>query len=155
MTAHGRNEAGSESAGVGDLLSLLGGVNPLAAAGKALEVVVTMTGELVQSVATFNDTISEMNKVAHRVNALLDEFEGPVREMVPLLEVSLKQAKGTLKRVDAVVGQVGSLPADVAKAVGILGDLVGRLGPLAQFAESAGGLFGLRGSSGSPGSSST
>ncbi|MFM8381266.1 MAG: hypothetical protein ACKOA6_04625, partial [Actinomycetota bacterium] len=110
MTAHAKNESGSESAGVGDLLSLLGGVNPLAAAGKALEVVVTMTGELVQSVATFNDTISEMNKVAHRVNALLDEFEGPVREMLPLLEVSLKQAKGTLKRVDAVVGQVGSLP---------------------------------------------
>ncbi|MFM7756057.1 MAG: hypothetical protein ACKO84_04795 [Actinomycetota bacterium] len=155
MTAHAKNETGSESAGVGDLLSLLGGVNPLAAAGKALEVVVTMTGELVQSVVTFNDTISEMNKVAHRVNALLDEFEGPVREMVPLLEVSLKQAKGTLKRVDAVVGQVGSLPADVAKAVGILGDLVGRLGPLAQFAESAGGLFGLRGSSNSPGSTST
>lgn len=149
MSAEAKKEtAHPSSAGIGDLLSLIGGVNPLAAAGKALELAVTMTGELVQSIATFNDTMTEMNKVAHRVNALLDEIEEPVRDMVPLLQMSLKQAKGTLKRVDSVVGQVGSLPADVAKAVGILGDLVGRLGPLAQFAESAGGLFGLRGSSG-------
>lgn len=134
--------------GVGDLLSLLGGVNPMVAAGKALETVVTLTGELVKSIGTFNDTMTEMNKVAHRVNALLDEIEEPVRDMVPLLQISLKQAKSTLKKVDGVVNQVGSLPSDVAKAVGILGDLAGRLGPLAQFAESAGGLFGLRGSSG-------
>lgn len=134
--------------GVGDLLSLLGGVNPVVAAGKALETVVGLTAEIVQSIATFNDTMNEMNKVAHRVNALLDEIEEPVRDMVPILQISLKQAKSTLKKVDGVVNQVGSLPSDVAKAVGILGDLAGRLGPLAQFAESAGGLFGIRGSSG-------
>lgn len=133
--------------GVGDLLSLLSGVNPVVAAGKALETVVGLTSEIVQSIATFNDTMTEMNKVAHRVNALLDDIEKPMREMVPILEISLKQAKGTLKKVDGVINQVGSLPADVAKAVGILGDLAGRLGPLAQFAESAGGLFGMRGSS--------
>ena len=151
MSATAKKAAPTESSsssipGVGDLLSLLGGVNPMVAAGKAMETVVGLTAEIVQSISTFNDTMTEMNKVAHRVNALLDEIEEPVREMVPLVQMSLKQAKSTLKKVDGVVNQVGSLPSDVAKAVGILGDLAGRLGPLAQFAESAGGLFGLRGS---------
>lgn len=82
--------------------------------------------------------------MAHRMNSLLDEIEGPVRQVVPLLEVSLSQAKGTLKKVDAVIGQIGSLPSDVAKAVSTLGDLASRLGPLAQFAETAGGLFGIK-----------
>jgi methyl-accepting chemotaxis protein len=127
-----------------DLLSLLGGVNPLVTAGKILETVVTMSSEMIQSVSTFNDTMLEMNRMVHRVNSLLDEIEGPVRQVVPLVEGSLTQAKGTLKKVDAVLGQIGSLPSDVAKAVTTLGDLASRLGPLAQFAETAGGLFGIK-----------
>lgn len=130
--------------GVNDLLSLLGGVNPVATASKILESVVSMSGEMFQTFATFNDTMLEMNRMVHRVNSLLDEIEGPVRQAIPLLEISLNQAKGTMKRVDAVINQIGSLPSDVAKAVSTLGDLASRLGPLAQFAESAGGLFGLK-----------
>jgi ABC-type transporter Mla subunit MlaD len=131
-----------------DMLSLLGGVNPITVAGKVLETVVTMSAEMVQTVSTFNDTMLEMNRMVHRVNSLLDEIEGPVRQVVPLMEISLNQAKGTLKKVDAVLGQVGSLPSDVAKAVSTLGELASRLGPLAQFAESAGGLFGIKPSAG-------
>lgn len=131
-----------------DVLSLLGGVNPINVAGKVLETVVTMSAEMVQTVSTFNDTMLEMNRMVHRVNSLLDEIEGPVRQVVPLLEISLNQAKGTLKKVDTVLGQVGSLPGDVAKAVGTLGELASRLGPLAQFAETAGGLFGIKPSPG-------
>lgn len=127
-----------------DLLSLLTGVNPLVAAGKILETVVSTSSEMIQSVSTFNDTMLEMNRMVHRVNSLLDEIEGPVRQVVPLLEISLNQAKGTMKRVDAVLGQVGSLPSDIAKAVGTLGELASRLGPLAQFAETAGGIFGIK-----------
>ena len=127
-----------------DLLSLLGGVNPLATAGKLLETVVSMSSEMIQSVSMFNDTMVEMNRMVHRMNSLLDEIEGPVRQVVPLMEVSLNQAKGTMKKVDAVIGQIGSLPSDVAKAVSTLGDLASRLGPLAQFAETAGGLFGIK-----------
>lgn len=127
-----------------DVLSLLGGVNPIMVAGKVLETVVTMSSEMVQTFSTFNDTMLEMNRMVHRVNSLLDEIEGPVRQVVPLMEISLKQAKGTMKTIDAVLGQVGSLPADVAKAVSTLGDLASRLGPLAQFAEAAGGMFGIK-----------
>lgn len=129
---------------INDVLSLLGGVNPLVAAGKVLETVVTMSTEMIQSVSTFNDTMLEMNRMVHRMNSLLDEIEGPVRQVVPLLEVSLKQAKGTMRTIDTVLGQIGSLPSDVAKAVGTLGELASRLGPLAQFAETAGGIFGMK-----------
>lgn len=139
-------EASKESGGssLNDLLSLLGGVNPLMAAGKLLEHVVSMSSEMIQSVSTFNDTMSEMNRMVHRVNSLLDEIEGPVRQVVPLMEISLNQAKGTMKKVDSVLSQIGSLPSDVAKAVSTLGDLASRLGPLAQFAETAGGIFGIK-----------
>ncbi len=132
--AESRVEAGH---GVHDLLSLIGGVNPFALAGKAVDTATHVTAEMVQALANFNDTMREINTVARRVNALLDEIEQPIRIVVP-------QVTATLKRVDGVLGQVGSLPGDVAKAVSTLGDLASRLGPLAQFAESAGGLFGVR-----------
>lgn len=47
---------------------------------------------------TFNDTITELNKVARRVNAILDEIEGPIKEIVPLVQASAKQAKSTIKK---------------------------------------------------------
>jgi methyl-accepting chemotaxis protein len=114
------------------------------AIGRMVETVMQVTGDIVQSISTFNDTLNEINKVAHRVNALLDEIEGPVAEIVPLVQASAKQAKATLKKVDGVIDQVGTLPADVTQAVAMLGDLAGRLGPLAQFAEVAGGMFGMK-----------
>ena len=132
--------------GMNDLLGLLGGASPVMAIGRMVETVMHVTGDIVQSIGTFNDTMSELNKVAHRVNALLDEIEGPVAEIVPLVQASAKQAKSTLKKVDGVINQIGTLPADVSKAVSTLGDLAGRLGPLAQFAEVAGGMFGTKSS---------
>lgn len=121
---------------LGDLLTLLGGFNP-----------VPVLLNLAQSVATLNDTMKELNRAVRRVNDLLDDVEGPIREMVPVAQQVAKQAKSTIKKVDGVVGSIGSLPADVAKAVGTLGDLATRLSPLAAFAETAGGLFGSRSSS--------
>ena len=132
--------------GMNDLLGLLGGASPVMALGRMVETVMQVTGDIVQSIGTFNDTMSELNKVAHRVNALFDEIEGPVAEIVPLVQASAKQAKSTLKKVDGVINQIGTLPADVSKAVSTLGDLAGRLGPLAQFAEVAGGMFGTKSS---------
>lgn len=133
--------------GVSDLLSLLGGTAPLMAVGRIVEMVTQMTGEVVKSIATFNDTMTELNRVAHRVNDLLDDLEAPLREIVPAVQAGVKQARGTLKKVDGVVSQVGTLPADVTKAVATLGDLAGRLGPLTQFAEMAGGMFGMKSNS--------
>ena len=134
--------------GVNEIIGLLGGANPLMAIGRMVETVMQVTGDIVQSIGTFNDTMTELNKVAHRVNALLDEIEGPVAEIVPLVQSSAKQAKSTLKKVDGVINQIGTLPADVTKAVATLGDLAGRLGPLAQFAEVAGGMFGMKSTNG-------
>ena len=134
--------------GVNEIIGLLGGANPLMAIGRMVETVMQVTGDIVQSIGTFNDTMTELNKVAHRVNALLDDIEGPVAEIVPLVQASAKQAKSTLKKVDGVINQIGTLPADVTKAVATLGDLAGRLGPLAQFAEVAGGMFGMKSTNG-------
>lgn len=133
---------------VSDLLSLIGAVNPLMAAGKVVETITQVTGEIVKSISTFNDTMIELNRVAHRVNNLLDDIEAPLREIVPTMQAGVKQARGTLKKVDGVVAQIGSLPTDVTKAVATLGDLAGRLGPLTQFAEMAGGMFGIKPNSG-------
>ena len=138
------SSSGSAIPGINDLLGLLGGASPVMAIGRMVETVMQVTGDIVQSIGTFNDTITELNKVAHRVNALLDEIEGPAAEVVPLVVATAKQAKSTLKKVDGVLNQIGTLPADVTKAVSTLGDLAGRLGPLAQFAEAAGGMFGVK-----------
>ena len=138
------SHSNSSIPGVNDLLGLLGGASPVLAIGRMVETVMQVTGDIVQSIGTFNDTMTELNKVARRVNALLDEIEGPVAEIVPLVQASAKQAKSTLKKVDGVINQIGTLPADVTKAVSTLGDLAGRLGPLAQFAEVAGGMFGMK-----------
>ena len=138
------SSSGSAIPGINDLLGLLGGASPVMAIGRMVETVMQVTGDIVQSIGTFNDTITELNKVAHRVNALLDEIEGPAAEIVPLVLATAKQAKSTLKKVDGVLNQIGTLPADVTKAVSTLGDLAGRLGPLAQFAEAAGGMFGVK-----------
>ncbi|MTA09992.1 MAG: hypothetical protein F2527_03740 [Actinobacteria bacterium] len=40
--------------------------------------------------------------------------------------------------------QVSTLPAEVTKAIGTLGDLATRLAPLTQFAETAGAMFGMK-----------
>jgi len=138
------SSSSSSIPGINDLLGLLGGASPVMAIGRMVETVMQVTGDIVQSIGTFNDTITELNKVAHRVNALLDEIEGPAAEIVPLVLATAKQAKSTLKKVDGVLNQIGTLPADVTKAVSTLGDLAGRLGPLAQFAEAAGGMFGVK-----------
>jgi len=130
--------------GVGDLLSLVGGVGPVMVAGRAIENVVSLSTQLVEMVTTFNETLRELNTVARRVNRLLDDIEAPIRLIVPQVERGVDQARATLKRVDGVVAQVGSLPSDVARAVGTLSELASKLNPLAQFAETAGGIFGIR-----------
>ena len=130
--------------GVGDFLGMLGGANPMMAFGRALEGAMQLSGEIKKSVLTFNDTITELNKVARRVNAILDEIEGPIKEIIPLVQASAKQAKSTIKKADGVLTQVTTLPAEVTKAIGTLGDLATRLAPLTQFAETAGAMFGIK-----------
>ena len=130
--------------GVGDLLSLVGGAGPVMAAGRAIENVVGLSTQFVELISTFNETLHELNTVARRVNRLLDDIEAPIRLIVPQVERGIDQARATMKKVDGVVAQVGSLPSDVARAVGTLSDLASKLNPLAQFAETAGGIFGIR-----------
>jgi ABC-type transporter Mla subunit MlaD len=121
--------SGSASGGLGDLLGLLGQTNPLAQAAKTFGQFQQAVDDLLAMVQQFNATMDSMNKIATRVNTLLDDVEPPIRALMP-------QVTRTIKAGDAIVDRMGS-------AVDLLGDLGKALQPLAQLAESA-SLFGLK-----------
>ncbi len=121
--------SGSAAGGLGDLLGLLGPSNPLAQAAKSLGQFQKGVDDLLTLVEQFGATMEQMNRIATRVNNLLDDVEPPIRALMP-------QVTRTLKAGDAIVERMGS-------AVDLLGEVGRSLQPLAQFAESA-GMFGLK-----------
>jgi ABC-type transporter Mla subunit MlaD len=123
------SSSSSAGGGLGDLLGLFGQSNPLAQAGKTIGQFQKAVDDLLGLVQQFNATMESMNKIATRVNTLLDDVEPPIRALMP-------QVTRTLKAGDAIVDRMGS-------AVDLLGDLGKALQPLGQLAESA-SLFGLK-----------
>jgi ABC-type transporter Mla subunit MlaD len=123
------SSSGSATGGLGDLLGLFGQSNPLAQAGKTLSQFQKAVDDLLGLVQQFNATMESMNKIATRVNTLLDDVEPPIRALMP-------QVTRTIKAGDAIVDRMGS-------AVDLLADLGKALQPLAQLAESA-SVFGLK-----------
>ena len=105
-------------------------------------------------------TMQNLNVTAERVNSLLNEFEEPVRAILPQVTRTVNLAEDLATRVAGPIDQVvpgltrladtlsspvlTSLPKDLGSFVEAINDLVRRLAPLGQMAESAGGLFGLR-----------
>jgi hypothetical protein len=91
---------------------------------------------------------------------LLNEFEQPVRAILPQITRTVNLAEELASRVSGPVDQVvpgltrladtlnspvlTSLPTDLGRFVEAINDLVRRLSPLGQLAESATGLFGIR-----------
>lgn len=108
------------------LLLLLGSVDPIEVAGKAVDVGRRTTESLVTMLENLASTVDNMNRTTTRVNALLDEIEEPLRRIMP--------------QVGAAMNALANL-GDVATS---LSDLSRRLGPLTSIAENAGNLFGLR-----------
>ena len=102
------------------LLSLLGTIDPIDLAGKAVDV----TRRTSESLLTILE--NNLNKTTTRINAMLDDIEEPLRRIMPQV--------GTAMNTMASMGEVAAQ----------LGDLSKRLGPLTTLAENAGGLFGLR-----------
>ncbi|MFM1839942.1 MAG: hypothetical protein RIS37_1208, partial [Actinomycetota bacterium] len=70
---------------------------------------------LISAMELFVQSMDNMNQVASRVNRLLDDIEGPMRQMMP--------------HVNGALGAVNKL-ADLS---GSLNDLSKRLGPLMAF----------------------
>ena len=111
--------------------------------------------ELIKGLENFNRTMQNLNDTAERVNALLNEFEEPVRAILPQVTRTVNLAEDLASRISGPVDQVvpgltrladtlsspvlTSLPTDLGKFVDAINDLVRRLAPLGQLAESAAG----------------
>lgn len=152
--------ADSAIPGLGDLLSLFGGANPLGGIGKQLDQAKRLIGELAKAVENINATMETLNGTAQRVNGLLDSVEGPIKALMPQLTRSIKSMDAVMAQLsgplDAVAPGLNKLaetlssqaltrlPSELGGFLDSLGDIAKRLQPLAQVAESAGSLFGLR-----------
>lgn len=117
MTTTEGSDAASSSAqnpldGVSELIKSLGLDNPLATGAKAVDQARRSVEALIASMELFVQSMDNINQVAARVNRLLDDIEGPLRQTIPHVSGAL----GALQKLsDATSG---------------LNDLARRLGPL-------------------------
>ena len=98
--------------GVSDLLKSLGLDNPLATGAKAVDQARRSVEALIASMELFVQSMDNINQVAARVNRLLDDLEGPLRQSIPHVSGALS----ALQRL--------------SEATSGLNDLARRLGPL-------------------------
>lgn len=113
------DDKASSGGGLGDLLGLLGGANPLAGVTKSVTQFQRGVNDMLESIERFNETLDQLNRVAQRINTVLDAVEVPIR-------------------------QVAATPQRIEEFLVVIGDLTKRLQPLNQLAETAGGLLGFR-----------
>jgi len=98
--------------GVSELIKSLGLDNPLATGAKAVDQARRSVEALIASMELFVQSMDNINQVAARVNRLLDDIEGPLRQTIPHVSGAL----GALQKLsDATSG---------------LNELARRLGPL-------------------------
>lgn len=116
--------------------------------------------EILRALENFNSTMENLNETAARINRLLNDFEEPVRAMLPQMTRAVKMVDEMSERLSGPVDQVApglarlaetlnspvlnSFPRDLGQFMDIINDLGRRMSPLAQIAEQAGGMFGLR-----------
>ena len=94
------------------MIKSLGLDNPLATGAKAVDQARRSVEALIASMELFVQSMDNINQVAARVNRLLDDIEGPLRQTIPHVSGAL----GALQKLsDATSG---------------LNDLARRLGPL-------------------------
>lgn len=116
MTTEGTDSATSSEQnpldGVSELIKSLGLDNPLATGAKAVDQARRSVEALIASMELFVQSMDNINQVAARVNRLLDDIEGPLRQTIPHVSGAL----GALQKLsDATSG---------------LNELARRLGPL-------------------------
>jgi hypothetical protein len=73
--------------GLGDLLNLIGGANPLGSLSKNLEAMKKGIEGFVTSVQSFSSSMEELDTVVKRVTALLDDIEAPLRNFAATVAV--------------------------------------------------------------------
>ena len=118
MTEHDTNNQSTAAFGqqqINDLFSMLSDFNPVTSGAKAVDQAKRTVESLVSALELFVQSMDNMNQVASRVNRLLDDIEGPMRQVMP--------------HVNGAMGAVNKL-ADMS---GALTELSKRLGPLMAF----------------------
>lgn len=141
-----------------DVISLVAG--PIAGVIRQFDQLRRGAEELLHGFENFNATMANLNETAARVNRLLNDFEEPIRAMLPQITRTVKLADDMAARLSTPLDQVvpglnrlaatldspvlRSLPTDLGQFMEVVNDLARRMSPLAQIAEQAGGLFGLR-----------
>jgi ABC-type transporter Mla subunit MlaD len=141
-----------------DVISLAAA--PIAAVIRSFDQLRKGAEELRRGLENFNSTMSNLNETAERVNRLLNDFEEPVRAMVPQLTRTIKMADDLSLRLAVPIDQVvpgltrlaetlnspvlRSLPTSLSEFLTVINDLSRRMSPLTQIAEQATSLFGLR-----------
>lgn len=141
-----------------DVISLVAG--PIAAVVRSFDQLRRGSEELMKGFENFNATMSNLNETAARINRLLNDFEEPIRAMLPQITRTVKMADEVATRLSTPIDQVipglsrladtldspvlRNLPTDLGQFLDIVNDLGRRMSPLAQIAEQAGSMFGLR-----------
>ncbi|MET0147001.1 MAG: hypothetical protein ABW328_19750 [Ilumatobacteraceae bacterium] len=141
-----------------DVISLVAG--PIAAVIRSFDQLRKGADELMRGFENFNSTMENLNETAGRVNRLLNDFEEPIRAMVPQITRTVKMADDLSNRLATPIDQVipglsrladtlnspvlRSMPTDLGTFMDVINDLSRRMSPLAALAEQAGGMFGLR-----------
>ena len=141
-----------------DVISLAAA--PIAAVIRSFEQLRKGADEMMRGVENFNSTMANLNETAERINRLLNDFEGPVRAMIPQLTRTVKLADEMSARLATPIDQVvpglsrladtlnspvlRALPTDLGQFLEVINELSRRLSPLSQFTDQASGLFGLR-----------
>jgi ABC-type transporter Mla subunit MlaD len=141
-----------------DVISLVAG--PIAAVIRSFDQLRKGADEMRRGFENFNTTMENLNETAERINRLLNDFEEPVRAMIPQLTRTVKLADEMSKRLATPIDEVApgltrlattlnspvmrALPTDLGQFLEVINELSRRLSPLSQFADQASGLFGLR-----------
>ena len=141
-----------------DVISLAAA--PIAAVIRSFDQLRKGADEMMRGVENFNSTMTNLNETAERINRLLNDFEEPVRAMIPQLTRTVKLADEMSARLATPIDQVvpgltrladtlnspvlRALPTDLGEFLEVINELSRRLSPLSQFADQASGLFGLR-----------
>jgi ABC-type transporter Mla subunit MlaD len=152
MPDTGRNDPFS------DVISFAAG--PIAAVLRSFDQLRRGSEEMIKGFENFNRTMSNLNETAERINRLLNDFEEPIRAMLPQVTRAVKLADEMATRLSTPIDEVvpgltrlantldapvlRQFPTDLGRFMEVINDVGRRMSPLAQLAEQAGGMFGLR-----------
>src|SRR6188472_2975022 len=141
-----------------DFISLASG--PITAVIRQFDQLRRGAEEMLKGFENFNATMANLNETAGRINRLLNDFEEPIRAMLPQITRTVKMADELSARLSVPIDQVvpglnrlantldspvlRSLPTDLGQFLEIINDVARRMSPLAQLAEQASGMFGFR-----------